>query len=338
MRYMLFLIAMALLAAVKSSVAQKSPPTMHWLGSFSIAPVSANNGDAFHNLTDNKSYVMENRAWKVLAEVSVGPQGPKGDPGVVPSGNAPGDMQYWNGTQWVVIPGGMDGQTMTFCNGKPSWDPCPSTTVTDIDGNVYHTIKLGSQTWTKENLRTTRFNDGSAIPLVADTSTWANLITPAYCWLDNNVNFKDTCGALYNWHSVNSGKLAPAGWHVPADAEWTELENYLIANGYNWDGSIAGNKIAKSIASTTWWVTYTSNAGAVGNDPSKNNRTGFSGFPSGTRYYDGNFDIIGSYAHWWSATDNNNLSFASYRGLHYDLENLDAGACYKSSGLSVRLV
>jgi len=180
-----------------------------------------------------------------------------------------------------------------------------SETVTDADGNVYHTVKIGNQVWTVENLKTTKYNDGTVIPLVADNSIWSSYdhdSKPAYCWYDDNINYKGKYGALYNWHAVNTGKLAPKGWHVPSNAEWTELEEYLIANGYNWDGTKEGNKIAKSMASQADWKSR-SDPGTIGNDLSENNRSGFSALPGGCRYGDGSFnDGIGSSGHWWSAT------------------------------------
>jgi hypothetical protein len=89
-------------------------------------------------------------------------------------------------------------------------------TVTDIDGNVYQAVKIGNQVWTVENLRTTRYNDGTAIPYVTDNSAWANLTTPGYCYYFNDSTANaDKYGVLYNWYTVNTGKLSPAGWHVP---------------------------------------------------------------------------------------------------------------------------
>ena len=100
--------------------------------------------------------------------------------------------------------------------------------VVDIDGNVYHTVTIGTQVWMVENLKTTRYNDGTAIPLVTDGTAWAALTTPGYCWYNNDsATYKNTYGALYNWYAVNTGKLAPTGWHVPTDSEWTVLTTYL---------------------------------------------------------------------------------------------------------------
>jgi hypothetical protein len=93
--------------------------------------------------------------------------------------------------------------------------------VEDIDGNIYKTIKVGAQIWMADNLRTTRFNDGSVIPVVIGSSEWSTLMQPACCWYNNDEKTNKTLyGALYNWYAVQSGKLCPAGWHVPSDKKW----------------------------------------------------------------------------------------------------------------------
>lgn len=98
-------------------------------------------------------------------------------------------------------------------------------TVTDIDGNVYNTVVIGSNTWMKENLRTTRFRDASEIPLVTDDNQWKALNTAGLCWWDNNQGNKSTAGGLYNGFAVKDARgLCPVGWHVPTDAEWVDME------------------------------------------------------------------------------------------------------------------
>jgi uncharacterized protein (TIGR02145 family) len=143
-------------------------------------------------------------------------------------------------------------------------------------------------------------------------------------------------GALYNWYAVDTKKLAPKGWHVPSDAEWTILQNYLIANSYNWDGTTTDNKIAKSIAAKTDWQTH-ANPGAIGNDLAKNNRSGFSALPGGFRDVNGYFHYIGNFGCWWCATEFI-ASSAYHRILYYDSGNLDRGSYGKSCGYSVRLL
>lgn len=210
-------------------------------------------------------------------------------------------------------------------------------TVTDTSGNVYHTITLGSQTWMIENLKTTKYNDGTDIPLVTVATDWAAMTTPAFCWYKNDeANYGATCGALYNWYAVNSGKLCPKGWHVPTDDEWTVLETYLIFNAYNFDGTTAGNKYAKALASTSNWDP-SPNEGAVGNTdfPAKRNVTNFTGVPAGCRAVDGGFAYYTFYAFWWS-TSLNDASSVWDRGL-YSHSNYVARSSYGfRNGFSVR--
>jgi uncharacterized protein (TIGR02145 family) len=141
---------------------------------------------------------------------------------------------------------------------------------------------------------------------------------------------------LYNWYAANSSKLAPTGWHVPTDAEWDTLQKYLIANGYNWDGTKTGNKIAKAMAAKAdWWTSP--NTGAIGNDLTKNNRSGFSALPGGFRLLNSGFYSIGGVCYWWSATDSNEV-FASSRHLGYGFDVILRDNVLKSCGFSVRLV
>ena len=106
-------------------------------------------------------------------------------------------------------------------------------------------------------------------------------------------------GALYNWYAVNTLKLAPKGWHVPNDAEWDTLQNYLTTNGYNWDGTTKENKIAKALAARTDWA-FSKDSGAIGNDLTKNNRSGFSALPGGSRNYGGHGFSDGKFIVWYS--------------------------------------
>jgi uncharacterized protein (TIGR02145 family) len=219
-------------------------------------------------------------------------------------------------------------------------------TVTDIDGNVYHAIRIWNQIWTVENLRTTKYNDGSDIPLVTDGIAWGNLSTPGYCWYNNDATNKVKYGALYNWYTVNPAnpkKIATAGWHVPTDAEWTILEKYLVLNGYNWDGTTDTssttwpyNKIAKSLASKTDWYPSTS-SGAIGNDLTTNNRSGFSALPGGYRDDGSTFDLQSANGNWWSATEDG-ASRAYNRYLDYGSDYMDRGNAREGYGFSVRLL
>jgi len=211
-------------------------------------------------------------------------------------------------------------------------------TVMDSDGNVYQAVKIGNQVWTFENLRTTRYNDGTTIPHVTDSAAWANDTLEAYCFYNNTTNADSIkrYGALYKWYTVDTKKLAPTGWHIPSDSEWYTLQNYLIASGYNWDSTTTGNKIAKSLAAKTDW-NESSNTGEIGNELTKNNSSGFSALPGGYRDYNGSFHNKGYHGDWWSATKHIE-SHACYRYLYYDSNNLGRHYYFKSCGFSVRLV
>jgi uncharacterized protein (TIGR02145 family) len=193
------------------------------------------------------------------------------------------------------------------------------TTVTDNDGNVYNTVTIGTQTWMAENLKTTKYNDNTSIPLVTDNTAWAALTTSGYCWYNNDAaTYKATYGALYNWYTVNTGKLCPTGWHVPTDAEWTTLTTYLGGE------SIAGGKLKAT--GTTYWASP--NTGAT-------NESGFTALPGGYRYGNGTCFSIGGYGIWWSSTEYS-ATYAWYRAVSYDDADVNRFSDYKQDGLSVR--
>jgi uncharacterized protein (TIGR02145 family) len=189
--------------------------------------------------------------------------------------------------------------------------------ITDIEGNIYETVKIYRQVWMTENLKVTKFNDGTSITLVPDSATWMDLETPAYCWYNNDsTSYKEPYGALYNFYAVNTGKLCPTGWHVPTEEEWYTLISKLDAkhepfNYFGITSFTAGGKLKE--AGTTHW--YSTNQGAT-------NETGFTALPGGSRSYypftggeigwttspetvhknsDGYYDI-GYIAHFWSST------------------------------------
>ena len=195
-----------------------------------------------------------------------------------------------------------------------------SATVTDIDGNVYHTVTIGTQVWMVENLKTTKYNDGTVIPLVADSVAWINLTMSGYCWYHDSITYKEPYGALYNWYAVRTGKLAPKGWHIPTDSEWTILTTYLGGD------SIAGGNMKE--AGLTHW--NSPNTGAT-------NSSGFTALPGGGRNLDGIFNSMVGYGGWWtstefSATDAWNRSLSSYKAVVYRCNYS------KKDGFSVRCV
>jgi len=202
------------------------------------------------------------------------------------------------------------------------------------DGVTYNTVQIGNQCWLKENLRTTKYNDGTSIPNVTNSSTWTSTTSGAYCCYSNNTSNCTTYGALYNWYAVNTGKLCPSGWHVPSDAEWTTLTNYLSANSTYWCGSNS-SYIAKSLASTTSWNSSTTTC-AVGNNLSANNSTGFSALPGGYRYYGGgSFLLLGFGGYWWSSTEGDG-SNAWTRDLGCGYAHVGRSSYDKRYGFSVR--
>jgi len=160
--------------------------------------------------------------------------------------------------------------------------------VKDADGNVYKIVTIGTQTWMAENLKTTRYNDGSTIPLVTNREEWNALITPGYCWFDNDrTTYGNTYGALYNWYTVNSGKLCPTGWHMPTKEEWTTLVTYLGGEDN------AGGRLKATGTPSLW---QSPNTGA-------NNQSGFTALPSGARYNSMSFIEIGKFTTFWASTE-----------------------------------
>jgi uncharacterized protein (TIGR02145 family) len=176
-----------------------------------------------------------------------------------------------------------------------------SQSILDNDGNWYSTVTLGSQIWMAENLRTTKYNDSTPIPLITDNKIWQQYDKPGYCWYNNDESNKNKYGALYNWYAVNTKKLCPLGWHVPDTTDiWITLYGFLSENNFGFDGD--KQKIAKSMSSQKGW-TQDSIAGNVGNDQQSNNKSGFNMLPAGVRSYTGEFGYAGDYTHWWSSSE-----------------------------------
>jgi uncharacterized protein (TIGR02145 family) len=214
------------------------------------------------------------------------------------------------------------------------------TNLQDIDHNIYTTVTIGNQIWIVENLKTTKYSDGQSIPLVTGQTQWYNLTSsPGFCWLDNDqASYGNIYGALYNWYAVNTGKLCPTGWHIPTHAEWITMQDYLIANGYNYDGTLTDNKIAKSLAAITNWSPNT-HLGAPGNTDysEKKNITGFTAFPGGERNYTGQFSIVGYMGYWWSSSEQNTYDAYCWF-ITWTESNLGNYGAYKRNATSVRCV
>ena len=221
-------------------------------------------------------------------------------------------------------------------------------TATDQDGNSFEWISYGSQDWTVENAEMVTYRDGTPIPQVTDQTEWDNLITGAWCYFENDPNK----GVLYNWYAVMGihdeaslldaslrKEFTPEGWHVPTLDEWLILVEFLISNGYNYDGTTTVNKIAKSMASTTGWLSSTT-LGTPGNNQSTNNSSGFNAYPKGLRWgFGSGFEGEGDTAVFWSTTDYSS-SYAHFFDIRYYREYVFTGGdfYYKENGNSVRLV
>jgi uncharacterized protein (TIGR02145 family) len=210
-----------------------------------------------------------------------------------------------------------NGKTTAVFNHNVSYG-----TVTDQDGNVYKTVTIDTQTWMAENLRTTKYNDGTTIPGVTKASEWESLTDGAYCNIYNTKNTDTiaTYGRLYNWYAVNTGKLAPKGWHIPSNVEWAALATYLGGE------SVAGYKLKET--GTTHWK---------GTNTDATNETGFTALPGGYRDYDGAFSYFAYYGVWWSSTGDGSANAWDYF-MSYVYDNLKSLGGHKTDGISVRCV
>ncbi len=198
------------------------------------------------------------------------------------------------------------------------------------NGYTYPIVTINGRKWFAENLRTTKYRNGSDIPNVTNNSSWASLNTPAYCWYNNDQNtYGNTYGTLYNWYAVNTGNLCPTGWHVPTEAEWYAMENFVDPtisdpNALGWRGIDGGTKLK----ATSGW-----NSGGNGTD-----EVGFSALPGGYRNYgDGTFVNVGNYGYWWSNTETDAES-AWRRNLFIDSKNVNRFNINKRNGFSVRCI
>jgi len=211
-------------------------------------------------------------------------------------------------------------------------------TVTDQGGGTgplnynwynYDTVRISTQWWFAENLQTTCYNDGTAIPQVADNTAWGGLTTGAFCWYFNDATKnKNLFGALYNWYAVNTGKLCPAGWHVPTDADWKILEMALGMTKDEADGIFdRGTDQGTKMKTTSGWNDYCNGT----------NSSGFSGLPGGYRDGRGSFNGAGTNCHLWSSTERQTFS-AWYRSLGYGRFGVYRQEGNKKAGFSVRCV
>lgn len=196
---------------------------------------------------------------------------PTPTPGTIRFNPANNDFEGWDGYNWRSLT-----RMVEHTSGL----------LTDIDGNSYTTIILGTQVWMGENLRTSLYNDNTSIPQITDGPTWAGLTSGAWCWYNNDSSLNIPYGKLYNWNAVNTGKLCPTGWHVPTDVDWTTLKDYL--------DPFAGGKMKEE--GTLHW-----------NSPNDfvTNASGFTALPGGCRESNGIFVQFSDIGYYWSSTEFN---------------------------------
>ena len=201
----------------------------------------------------------------------------------------------------------------------------PGPNITDVEGNSYKTVTIGTQTWMAENLKVSKYNDGTTIPNITDNTQWSKLTTGAWSYQNNDVTNNAKYGKLYNWYAVSPTKngnknVCPTSWHVPTDAEWTVLTDYL--GGL----TVAGGKM-KEVGTASW------------NSPNTDatNTSLFTGLPGGFRFSsDDGYRNIGDGGRWWSSTEGGLVHYAWDRYLNYDNGIANRNYSYSRDGLSIR--
>ena len=196
--------------------------------------------------------------------------------------------------------------------------------VRDIDGNVYHTLIIGRHEWMTENLKTTRYNDGSKIENTGNNNqAWIDNRTGAYSWYDNDISNKEFFGALYNWYAVNTNNLCPRGWRVPSDAEWNAISRYIAGSRANSSGNDLVSEDAEIDPGLFRFVP---------------GGTRYTNFTSGSRESsEGYFYYLGKTGRWW-ASDDVSPSGAWYRSMYIDSDKFYRGVNKKTTGFSIRCI
>ena len=266
-------------------------------------------------------------------------------PSIENSFRYPYDVRYISGPQLVFQPG-QTYYVKYFADNVNNLGRSYSDVVKLLTAYRGLQVKTyGNQEWATVDAWVTTYRDGTPIPQVTDATEWANLTTGAWCYPNNQDN---GTGKLYNWYAIMgihdndpntpNKEFAPEGWHVPSDAEWTILEEYLITNGYNYDGTTYGNKIAKAMSTEYGWNS-SGQVGAIGNDQSLNNTSWFDAYPNGDRNIYGEYGDYGDEADYWTSTEIDNLR-AFHRNLDKDYSNLfrHSNGDEKKDGHSVRFV
>jgi uncharacterized protein (TIGR02145 family) len=230
-----------------------------------------------------------------------------------------------NQIQFVIPKGAESGKiSVTVYNQKSnevSFYVYEKGTVQDMDGNTYNTIKIGRQWWMAENLKVTKYNNGEAIFEEKDPDKWTVLTKGAMCYYDNNLEKLAVYGRLYNWYALKDPRgLAPKGWHIPTDEEWSELYEYLGGAG------LAGGKLKEK--GTGHWLTP--NMGAI-------DVIDFKALPGGCRYKEGTYMSISQSGFWWSSSTNS-FGNVGYYSLRHNYPTIDWHGFDMEGGCSIRCV
>lgn len=209
-------------------------------------------------------------------------------------------------------------------------DSSSSGTVKDVDGNVYHTVTIGTQVWMVENLKTTKYRNGDPVQNITN-DTWKTLTTGAQCNYNDDAVTGNKYGKLYNWYTVNdSRQLAPVGWHVASGTDWGILYNYLTAN-LGTSGSVIN-----ALASKTDW---SSSVYIIGDDLTKNNSSGFTALPGGFKRVSGSFGGLSINTGWWAVLEDKTVAASVEMGDNdQGRDDLEAVESDKKMGLSVRCI
>jgi uncharacterized protein (TIGR02145 family) len=225
------------------------------------------------------------------------------------------DKKYYVRAYAVNSEGTAYGDQLSFTTEKAK-------SVTDVEGNIYDLVYIGTQVWMADNLKTTKFRDGTAIPNVTESNDWIVLSTPGFCWYGNDqTTYGNTYGALYNWFAVADAKgLCPTGFHVPTDEEWTTLITFAGGD------AVAGGKLKEE--GTTHWTTP--NTGATDDYD-------FKALPGGRRSDEGYFWYIGTGTRWWSSTQFD-VTYAWSRDASYDIAGVQRDFKTKTYGMSIRCI
>jgi uncharacterized protein (TIGR02145 family) len=234
-------------------------------------------------------------------------------------------MQYNDG-EWLLIKAFSEtySSVTTIVPSASILIPITFFDCTDGEGNDYPTVQIGSQVWMAENLKTTKYSNGSDLPFVPAWADWENLTSPGYCWYNNDVHYKDSIGSIYNWYTAANANLCPTGWHVPSITEWGILSTHLGG------AQVAGGKM-KEVGTSRWKFP---NLGAT-------NESGFTANPGNYRHWDGNFPGItnaGNQMIWWAAEDGGSAEWAYSVNLSNGSASFDNGTSFskKTMGYFVR--